>query len=82
MGKADSIISLHILYQQPGAGPVERQAVYRGLFKEKDLQALRKCTNDSTIVGSDKFQADIATMLARSVKKYEHGGDRRTKRDK
>jgi hypothetical protein len=58
--------------------------VYRGLSKEVleeiDLQALRKGTNECTIVGSDKFKAEIAAMLARRVKKYEHGGDRRSER--
>ncbi len=86
VGKADSIISPHSLYQQLGTEPVERQAAYRELFNEvldeKDLQALRKGTNDCAIVGSDKFQAKIAAMLARRVKKYEHGGDRRSERFK
>ena len=45
---------------------------------ENDLLALRKATNDCTMVGNDKFQAEIATMLARRVKKYAHGGDRRS----
>lgn len=86
MGKADSMISPHVLYQQLGTNPAERQAVYSGLFKEvleeKFLQTLRKGTNDCAIVGSEKFQTEIAAMLARRVKKYKHGGDRRSERYK
>ena len=69
MGKADSMLSPHALYQALGIGPVERQAAYRGLFKEalaeNDLLALRKATKDCTMVGIDKFQTEIAAMLAR-----------------
>jgi putative transposase len=69
-----------------GIGPTERQAAYRRLFKEalgeNDLQALRKATKDCTMVGSDKFQTEIAAELARRVKKYAHGGDRRSERYK
>ena len=86
MGKADPMLSPHALYQALGIGPVERQAAYRGLFKEalaeNDLLALRKATKDCTMVGSDKFQTEIAAMLARRVKKYAHGGDRRSERYK
>ena len=82
MGKADPMLSPHARYQALGIGPAERQAAYSGLFKEalgeNDLLALRKATNDCTMVGNDKFQAEIATMLARRVKKYAHGGDRRS----
>jgi putative transposase len=59
---------------------------YRGLFKEalgeNDLLALRKATNDCTMLGSGKFQTEIAAMLARRVKRYAHGGDRRSARYK
>ena len=69
MGKADPVLSPHALYQALGIGPMERQAAYRGLFKEaqaeNDLLALRKATKDCTMVGSDKFQTEIAAMLAR-----------------
>jgi putative transposase len=84
MGKADYMLSPHALYQAHGIGPAERQAAYRVLFKEvlaeHDPQALRKATKDCTMVGSDKFQTEIPTMLARRVKKYAHGGDRRSGR--
>lgn len=86
MGKADSVLSPHALYQALGIGPTERQAAYRGLFKEvlgeNDLQALRKGPNDCTMVGSGKFQTEIAAILARRIKKYAHGGDRRSERYK
>jgi putative transposase len=59
MGKADSMLSPHPLYQ-----------------------ALRKATKDCRIVGSDKFQTEIAAVLTRRVKKYAHGGDRRSQRYK
>lgn len=82
MGRADSVISPHDLYQQLGPGPAERQTAYRGLFnevlEENLLQALRKGTNDCTIVGSEEFETEIAAMLVRRVKKYSHGGDRRS----
>jgi putative transposase len=69
MGKADSMLSPHPLYQALGIGATERQAAYRGLFKEalgeNDLQALRKATKDCTMVGSDTFQTEIAAILAR-----------------
>jgi putative transposase len=86
MGKADSMLSQHALYQALGIGPAERQIACRRLFREaleeNDLQALRKATKDCTMVGSNKFQTGIAAMLARRVKKYAHGGDRRSERYK
>ena len=86
MGKADAMLSPHALYQALGIGPTQRQAAYRGLFKEalggKDLRALRKATNNCTMIGSGKFQKEIAAILARRVKKYAHGGDRRSERYK
>jgi len=82
LGLTDSIVNPHILYQQLGTDPSERQTAYRALFREVlgeyDLQALRKGTNECTIVGSSKFQEEIAALLARRVKKYHHGGDRRS----
>ena len=82
MGKADPMLSTHALYQALGTGPAERQRAYRGLFKEilaeNDLLALRKATNNCTLLGDDTFQAEIAAMLARRVKQYSHGGDRRS----
>ena len=80
------MLSPHTLYQALGIRPAERQATYRGLFTEplgeNDLLALRKATNDCTRVGNDKFQTEVAAMLARRVKKYAHGGDRRSERYK
>jgi len=86
MGKTDSMLSPHALYQALGNSPAERQKVYRGLFKEilaeNELLALRKATNNCTLLGDNTFQAEIAAMLARRVKKYSHGGDRRSGRYK
>jgi putative transposase len=86
MGEADPMLSPHALYQALGIGPAERQMAYRRLFKEtlaeNDLLALRKATNDCTLLGSDIFQTEIAAMLARRVKKHAHGGDRRSERYK
>ena len=45
-------------------------------------QALRKATKDCRIVGSDKFQTEIAAVLTRRVKKYPYGEDRRSERSK
>ena len=45
-------------------------------------QALRKATKDCRIVGSDKFQTEIAAVLTRRVKKYADGEDRRSERSK
>jgi len=52
--------------------------LFRQALGENDLQALRKETNKYTIVGGSKFQEEIAALLARRVKKYQHGGDRRS----
>jgi REP-associated tyrosine transposase len=83
---AEYLNTAHVLYQRHGIRPAERQVAYHRLFKEapgeNDLQALRKATNVCTMVGSGKFQSEIAAMLVHRIKKNAHGGDRRSERYK
>lgn len=83
-GKADALVTPHILYQQLSADDVQRREAYQSMFKDRllgsDLQAIRKGTEQCTIVGNDKFQAEIEAILARPVVRFGHGGDRRSEK--
>jgi putative transposase len=67
LGIMDPVVIRHDLYQALAPSDEERQAAYRRLFEiELDatlLARLRDCTNGGFVLGSTKFEQQIAAML-------------------
>jgi putative transposase len=82
LGKREAGLVPHPRYLALGAAKVQRLAVYRSLFEghvdSKSTETIRTATERGTVVGSDAFKEEVATVLARRVTKYGHGGDRRS----
>jgi putative transposase len=71
MGITDPLLTPHPLYLGLDTDPAARQNAYRRLFRdtisEAQLTRLRDSTNACTLIGNDRFKAQIATMLGRAV---------------
>ncbi len=81
-GKEDPLISPQLLYKQLGRSPEERQKVYRQLFRARIagsmIEEIRKATNKSWVLGSDRFKAKIEKLTARQAAPKARGGDRKS----
>lgn len=82
LGREDRVITPHPLYTQLGFDAGMQQSVYRGLFAghigEAELSLIRKGTETGAVVGSERFRQEIRAMIERRVKRYPHGGDRKS----
>ncbi|WP_423820570.1 transposase [Salinisphaera sp. SPP-AMP-43] len=76
-GEKSRLIKPHSLYDALGRTPAERQAAYRELFRyELDpglVDEIRKATNGNYVLGSDRFEAEIAAALGRRVSRGKSG---------
>ena len=76
-GIMDPVVIPHDLYQALAPSDEEPQAAYRRLFEiELDaapLARLRDCTNGGFVLGSTKFERQIAAMLGRRTWKGAPG---------
>ena len=82
---ADPVVTPHPLYSELATSDGRRLAAYRGLF-EKDLNAdlvqrLRECTNGGFVLGSSKFEQQIASMVGRRTWKGVPGRPRKQEPD-
>lgn len=70
-GEPDKLVTDHALYLALGKSGTERQAAYRALFKlhigEASLTAIREATNKSWVLGTGRFQEEIAAAVNRRV---------------
>ncbi len=68
-GEITSFIQPHLLYQQLGGDAESRRQAYRELFRyELDpgwVDEIRKATNGGFVLGSERFQKEVGTMLGR-----------------
>ena len=68
-GFVNALIRPHALYKRLGRSIQKRQAAYRELFRyELDpglVDEIRSATNGGYVLGSERFQQEIATMLGR-----------------
>lgn len=66
-GQASSLIKAHALYMNLGRTDLERQAVYRELFRyQLDpglVDEIRKATNGGVVLGSHRFADEVAILL-------------------
>ncbi len=77
IGKPDSIVNPHPLYQQLGLTDAARQQTYRGLFRQhlsgETLDTIREATNKAWVLGTQKFKDRIAKKLERRVEPLPRG---------
>lgn len=82
LGKADALITPHLLYKRLGRSVDERQQAYRQLFRtriaEMTLEEIREATNKAWVLGNDRFKAKIEKLTARQTAPKSRGGDRRS----
>jgi putative transposase len=77
LGRQDSVVTPHPLYQDLADSDQARFAAYRRLFEgmlsAELLQRFRECTNGGFVLGSPKFEWQIAAMLGRRIWKGAPG---------
>ena len=82
LGKEDSLLVRHEVYQAFGKDVEERCSHYRALFKyhinEKQLDEIRQATNKAWVLGNDKFRSQIERLTKRQATPKPKGGDRKS----
>jgi putative transposase len=80
-GKADRLITDHVLYLALGKTGAERQRGYRELSKveveEESVAAIREGTNKAWVLGSEGFKDKMAAVLQRRVQPLARGRPRK-----
>jgi putative transposase len=68
-GESDPLVTTHPLYDTLAVSPVNRQAVYRALFRnpleQQQLDLIRKATNRGTALGDTPFLERMEAMIER-----------------
>jgi putative transposase len=81
LGSVDPLIHPHALYLELGETPQTRLAAYRSLFEDQLdtdlLEKLREGTNGGFVIGSPRFERQIATMVGRRTWKGSPGRPRK-----
>ena len=71
-GKNSSLIQPHILFEQLSSDKLNRQYLYRELFKhhldDDDIHSIREAVNQELVLGRDDFKEKIEQMTKRQVK--------------
>ena len=82
-GVANQMVRPHALYQQLGTDAASRQEVYREFFRYQiDLglvDQIRTATNGGFVLGSDRFQKEVAAMVGRRTWRGTPGRPVKTK---
>ena len=82
IGRENSCVTPHPLYQDLGPTYLDRQQAYRALFKshiaDKTLEEIRQCTNKGWVLGNDRFKEKIEGQLDRRAQPKPRGGDRKS----
>jgi putative transposase len=81
-GGADSLVTPHALYDALGDEPAKRCEAYRALFRAPldsiAVNALRRATQNGTVLGRPIFLTEVEHVLDRRLSRCAHGGDRRS----
>ncbi len=81
LGEADALIRAHALYLALGTTEQARLAAYRRLFEDQLsaelLEKLRAGTNGGFVIGSGRFERQIAVMVGRRTWKGSPGRPRK-----
>lgn len=81
-GEPDAIVTPHPCYLALDRRPALRRASYRALFSSPFdtgvLDAIRRATNDGTVLGEAPHREWLEASLNRRLTRAGHGGDRRS----
>jgi putative transposase len=76
-GRADQLITPHEMYERLGRSLSSRREAYYGLFKadvdDEVIGRIRSATNGNFVLGNERFQEQIRTMVDRRVVKGKAG---------
>jgi putative transposase len=68
-GESDPLVTTHPLYDRLAANPVNRQAVYRALFRnpleQQQIDFIRQATNRGTALGDTHFRERMEATIER-----------------
>jgi putative transposase len=82
-GKADELVTQHMLYKKLGSTEAERRKAYRQLVRSSlndvTINDIREATNKAWVLGSDRFKNKVEKQLERRVTPKVRGGDRKSK---
>lgn len=81
-GVASGLLSPHAVYQGLATTRAARERCYRALF-EAELpsgveQAIRSATRNGEIIGSESYRDHLARQTQRRLRRFAHGGDRKS----
>lgn len=82
LGRADSLISEHPLYEALGDNAQQRCNIYNKLFDELDIAKQESLITEATlrgeVYGGEGFHQKISQLISRATKLAAHGGDRKS----
>ena len=82
VGKAIQLLTPHTLYLRLGETDAERQNAYRSFFQgimpEQDITTIRNATNKGSVLGDERFKAQIESRTGRRAAQRRRGGDRKS----
>ena len=80
-GEQSRLITSHPLYDALGDSPGDRRAAYRELFRYELnpglVDEIRKATNGNYVLGTERFEQQVAAMLGRRVSRGVPGRPRK-----
>ena len=81
LGKADPIVTSHPTYMELSDDPERRCRAYRRMFEDqlddRTLTRVRDTTNACLVLGNDRFNDKIESVLGRSVRHRKKGRPRK-----
>jgi putative transposase len=81
LGGAHPLVTPHPVYRELAASEEARRVAYRRLFQDalsaELLQRLRDCTNGGYVLGSPRFERQVAVMVGRRTWKGSPGRPRK-----
>jgi len=84
VGWTDELVTPHEGYAALGESLEQRQDAYRSLFEEvvpeSDVQQITEATNQSKLLGSERFMRDFERRTGRPASPHPKGGDRKSAR--
>ena len=82
LGRADSLISEHPLYEALGDNVQQRCKNYNKMFDKLDIANQENLITEATlrgeVYGGDGFHQKISQLISRATKLAAHGGDRKS----
>jgi len=83
LGRNNELITLHPVYELLGDDHASRSQAYRKMSAEllcmADIERFRRGTEKGSVIGSELFKNKIEALLKRRVRRFNHGGDRKSK---